>query len=192
MTADDARLIAEAAVFAARAHRFQRRDDTGDAYMVHLAEVAAACARHEPFDAILVAAAYLHDTVEDTEVTEKALRAAFGETVTEIVLEVTDPPGLKGKARRERQVSHTATASDRAKLIKIADKTSNLAELVEHPRGIAQIKNARRYADWAKRVVDVCRGLDAGMEDAFDSVHAQALEGLAAADEGKKKKDKGR
>lgn len=184
---DSARQIVEAMAFAAHAHAFQLRDDVGDAYVVHLAEVAASCARHEPFDPVLVTAALLHDTVEDTPVTEDALRGIFGDEVTDIVMEVTDPPGLKGKARRERQVTHMATASVRAKLIKIADKTSNVAELADHPKGIGKIKNAARYVDWSRRVVDVCRGSDAALEAEFDAVAARAEAGLARHAKEKKK-----
>jgi (p)ppGpp synthase/HD superfamily hydrolase len=168
----------EAFAFAAHAHAFQKRDDMGDAYVTHLAEVAASCARHEPFDPVLVTAAILHDTLEDTATTEDALRSAFGDEITEIVLEVTDPTELKGKARRERQVTHIATASMRAKLIKIADKTSNVAELADLPQGIGRVKRAQRYIDWSRRVVDVCRESDAMLEFAFDAALARAEAGV--------------
>ncbi len=169
-----AQTIAEAFAFAAHAHAFQRRDDMGDAYVTHLAEVAESCAHHEPFDLVLVVSAILHDTLEDTDVNEEQIRQRFGDAIAETVLDVTDPPGLKGKARRERQVSHTASASSRAKLIKIADKTSNVAELLGRPGGIGAARKPGRYLDWAERVVDVCRGSDARMEAAFDQMLARA------------------
>jgi GTP diphosphokinase / guanosine-3',5'-bis(diphosphate) 3'-diphosphatase len=181
---NSARQIVEAFAFAAHAHAFQKRDDMGDAYVIHLAEVAASCAQHEPFDPVLVTAAILHDTLEDTSVTEQALRERFGDDITDVVLEVTDPPGLKGKARRERQVAHIATASTRAKILKIADKTSNVAELADLPKGgIGKVKKARRYLEWSSRVVDVCRGSDADLEFAFDTALARAQAGLEIAKE---------
>jgi (p)ppGpp synthase/HD superfamily hydrolase len=182
---DSALQIVEATAFAAHAHAFQKRVDMGDAYVTHLAEVAASCARHEPFDPVLVIAALLHDTLEDTPVTEAALRELFGDEVTDLVLEVTDPPGLKGKERRERQVAHTVTASARAKIIKIADKTSNIAEMIECPQGIAKVKKPERYLEWSRRVVEVCRGSDPALEFAFDAVVARAEAACA-----KRKKEK--
>lgn len=173
MTQADARTIADAVAFAAEAHAGQKRGDGETPYINHPAEVAARCARAEPFDPVLVTACYLHDTVEDTAVTEDELRRRFGDAVTDLVMEVTDPPGLKGRARRQRQVDHTATASRRAKLIKIADKTSNVTELVTRPPVDETPKGMRKYLKWARAVVDVCRGLDAGMEAAFDAAAAR-------------------
>jgi (p)ppGpp synthase/HD superfamily hydrolase len=181
----DARMIVEAVLFAADAHAHMRRDDGKTPYFNHLAEVAAHCARHEPFDPVLVVAAYLHDTLEDTGATEPLLRERFGDEVAGVVMEVTDPPGLKGKARRQRQVEHAATSSLRARLIKIADKTSNVAELVEHPGKDETIAGMQKYLKWARAVVDACRGTDAGLELAFDTAAAR-LDTVIAAHAGRK------
>ena len=120
--AADNAMIAKAVLFAARAHDGIRREDKGDGYFIHLAEVAHMCAALEPFDPVLVAACYLHDAVEDTNVTEETVRSEFGDEIADLVMEVTDPPDLKGKARRERQVAHTAAAGPRVKRLKLADK----------------------------------------------------------------------
>lgn len=183
----EGRTIAEAVEFAAEAHAGQRLDNGKTPYFNHLAEVAARCARHEPFDPVLVTAAYLHDTVEDTGVTEELIRERFGDAVADLVMEVTDPPDLKGKARRQRQVDHAATSSERAKLIKIADKTSNVGELVDRPAKDETVKGMRKYLDWARAVVDACRGVDGDMEAAFDTA-AERLEAAIAARARKKKR----
>jgi len=182
----DQRMIAEAVEFAAEAHAGQRLDNGETPYFNHLAEVAARCARHEPFDPVLVTACYLHDTLEDTGATEAILRERFGDAVTDLVVEVTDPPELKGRERRQRQVDHAATSSLRAKLIKIADKTSNVSELVDRPARDETAKGMQKYLDWARAVVDACRGADAVMEEAFDAA-AGRLE-AAIATRNKKKK----
>lgn len=179
MTPADARLIADAVTFAANAHAGQHLDDGETPYFNHPADVAARCAGAEPFDPVLVAACYLHDTVEDTSVTESDLRRRFGDAVADLVIEVTDPPGLKGKARRQRQVDHTATASTRAKLLKIADKTSNVLQLVDRPGRDETAKGKRKYLDWARAVVAVCRGTDAGLEAAFDAAAARLEAAIA-------------
>lgn len=162
-------VIAQAVLFAAKAHDGIRREDRGDAYFNHLAEVAAMCAALEPFDPILVAACYLHDTVEDTDVTEADIRGRFGDEIADLVMEVTDPPGLKGKARRQRQVTHTAAAGPRVKRLKLADKTSNVEELIGLPGKRFDAKANAKYLKWSRRVVDVCRGLEPALEARFDA-----------------------
>ncbi|RLQ88411.1 HD domain-containing protein [Notoacmeibacter ruber] len=164
----ETRLVAEAALFAAQAHGFQTREDTGDSYLVHLAEVAAMVASIEPYDAVLHAAAWLHDTVEETAVTEEIIRERFGDEVANLVVDVTDPEGLKGKERRQRQVDHTAQCGERVKQLKIADKTSNTEEYLNLPEKRFDTKDAARYLKWAKRVVDVSRGTAPQLEERFD------------------------
>lgn len=161
--------IARAVAYAAKAHDGIVREDRGDAYFNHLAEVAAMCAELEPFDPVLVAACYLHDAIEDTNVTEADIRAEFGDEISELVMDVTDPPGLKGKARRERQVTHTAGAGPRVKRLKLADKTSNVEELIGLPARRFHAGANARYLKWARRVVDVCRGIEPKLEARFDA-----------------------
>jgi (p)ppGpp synthase/HD superfamily hydrolase len=73
------------------------REDIGDPYLVHLAEVAAMCASIKPLDPVLVAAAWLHDTLEYTDIDESALRDEFGEAVAALVADVGDLLGSKAK-----------------------------------------------------------------------------------------------
>ncbi|PWW01737.1 metal dependent phosphohydrolase [Hoeflea marina] len=156
-------------MFAARAHDGETRQDAGDAYVNHLAEVACICAGLEPFDPVLVAACYLHDAIEDTAVTETVLRAEFGDEIADLVMDVTDPPDLKGRERRERQVSHTAAAGPRVKRLKLADKISNVEELIGIQARRFKVKANARYLDWARRVVDVCRDVEPALDARFDA-----------------------
>lgn len=180
VTPRDIRQIAQAALFAAHAHKRQMREDMGDPYLVHLAEVAALCAGIKPLDPVLVAAAWLHDTLEYTDTDEAALREQFGEAVAALVADVSDPPGLKGKARRQRQVDHTAKAGLRTKRLKLADRTSNVEEVLNGPDERFRAKSAARYLKWSRRVVDVCRGVAPELEARFD----EAAAGLQARLEG--------
>jgi (p)ppGpp synthase/HD superfamily hydrolase len=173
MTETPEQTIARAVLFAARAHDGIKREDKGDAYFNHLAEVAAMCAALVPFDPVLVAACYLHDTVEDTEVTEETVRAEFGDEIADLVMDVTDPPGLKGKERRDRQVTHTAAAGSRVKRLKLADKTSNVEELIGLPARRFDATANAKYLKWSRRVVDVCRGLEPKLEARFDASAAK-------------------
>jgi guanosine-3',5'-bis(diphosphate) 3'-pyrophosphohydrolase len=177
-----ARLILDALEFAAHAQGTQRREDAGDSYLVHLAEVAAACGGHEPFDPVLVAAALLHDVVEDTEVTEADLRTRFGDEIADLVMEVTDPPDMPKANKQAIQAEHVSRASERARLLKIADKTSNVAELAALPAPATD--EIHDYLAGARLVVNACRGTDPRMEAAFDAVASRLEERLSKRPEG--------
>lgn len=179
VAAADARMIADAALFAARAHAGQIREDLREPYINHLAEVAAFLAALEPFDPVLVTAGWLHDVVEDTSFTLEDIRTLFGADVAELVNDVSDPPDLKGKVRRDRQVTHTMESGPRVKLLKLADKTSNVEELTGLPAARFDRKGNERYLKWARRVVAVCRGLAPELEARFDRA-AERLEGEIA------------
>ena len=77
--------------------------------------------------------ALLHDTVEDIQTSLAEIEAQFGARVAGIVAEVTDDKTLDKAERKRLQVSKAATKPEGAKLIKLADKISNLADILEHP-----------------------------------------------------------
>jgi len=169
-------LLAQAADFAARRHAGQRRKgEDGEPYINHLAEVAALLAEATGGeDIVLVLAGYLHDTLEDTETTYQEVSERFGPEVAAIVAEVTDDKSLPQKERKRLQVETTPKKSRRAKLLKIADKTSNLRGLVASPPKDWTAERLRDYVDWAEQVVRSCRGLNATLEVAFDAAHEAA------------------
>src|SRR5438309_5448417 len=117
------RLVSEAADLAARRHNGMARKGRGDEpYINHLAEVANLLAvATDGTDAELVAAGWLHDTVEDTGTTREELVREFSERVAALVLEVTDDMTLPKAQRRQRQIEDAPHKSPDAKLIKIAD-----------------------------------------------------------------------
>ena len=96
-------LVIRAIEFAAQKHRMQRRKDTdASPYINHpIALMHVLCVDGGVTDPVVLAAALLHDTIEDTETTEAELRAAFGDKSTDVVLEVTDDKELP-KAERKR------------------------------------------------------------------------------------------
>src|SRR3981081_3578810 len=122
------RLISEAADFAARRHTGTARKGRGnEPYINHLAEVADLLATvTDGADAELVAAGWLHDTIEDTETTREELAQKFGARVAALVVEVTDDMTLPKDQRRQQQIIDAPKKSPGAKLIKIADKISNI------------------------------------------------------------------
>jgi guanosine-3',5'-bis(diphosphate) 3'-pyrophosphohydrolase len=121
----------------------------------------------------VICAALLHDTVEDTETTETELREEFGEPITGIVMDVTDDTSLGKEARKEQQVEHAPHISAQAKLVKLADKISNLRDMATDPPADWDIERRREYFDWGKRVIDRLRGVHPGLEQLFDEAYAE-------------------
>jgi (p)ppGpp synthase/HD superfamily hydrolase len=145
----------------------------------HLAEVARLVAEAtEGKDTTAVLAALLHDAIEDTPTTREELEREFGREVADIVAEVTDDKSLPKAERKRLQVETAPRKSRRAKLVKIADKTSNLRSIAKSPPVDWDLKRQREYFDWAARVVAGCRGTNAVLERWFDEVHAAGLQAL--------------
>lgn len=171
---DTALLVLSAADFAAHAHRAQR--DKGPAagpYVNHVIEVARLLAEAgAPLPVVL--AGLLHDTIEDTGVTEAELAEKFGAEVAALVAEVTDDKALPKAERKALQVAKAPHKSAGAKMIKLADKTSNLRRLVRNPPDWP-LTRKQDYFAWATAVVAGCRGANAALEAAFDRAHAEGL-----------------
>lgn len=104
-------------------------------YIVHPLDVMSRLVRAGVSDQVTLAAAVLHDTVEDCGVTHEQLIDWFGPEVAAVVAEVTDPPGISKRKAKDLQVQKAPTMSARAKLVKLADKTANVADIVVHPPG---------------------------------------------------------
>ena len=149
--------VMRAVDFAARQHAQQRRKgEAGEPYVNHLTEVARLVSEAtEGSDPIAVMAAVLHDTVEDTGISSSELAAAFGPQVAGLVAEVTDDKSLEKSERKRLQIEHAAHISPQAKLIKIADKISNVRSIRSSPPPWGHDRK-RAYLDWAREVVDAC------------------------------------
>ena len=166
------RLVSEAADFAARRHSGMARKGRGnEPYVNHLAEVANLLATAtDGTDAELVAAGWLHDTIEDTETTREGLAQKFGERVAALVVEVTDDMTLaKGSAPAEanRRCAEQITAA--AKLIKTADKISNIRARILPRPSQDEREDLVDYLAWAEKVVAGCRGVNAALDRTFNA-----------------------
>jgi (p)ppGpp synthase/HD superfamily hydrolase len=174
------RLVSEAADLAARRHTGQQRKGRGnEPYINHLAEVANLLSiATEGKDAELVAAGWLHDTIEDTETTHQELARTFGERVAALVVEVTDDMTLPKHERRRRQIIDAPQKSPGARLIKIADKISNIrARIVPQPNQDER-DDLIDYLAWAEKVVAGCRGSNAVLDRMFDETVRAARSAL--------------
>jgi guanosine-3',5'-bis(diphosphate) 3'-pyrophosphohydrolase len=168
-------LFLKALAFAASKHRDQRRKDRqASPYINHpIALVDILVNEGDVTDSATLCAALLHDTIEDTETTPEELQALFGQRICDIVLEVTDDKGLIKSERKRMQIENAAQASVEAKRVKLADKTANLRDIANSPPTGWSLQRRQAYFDWARRVIDRLRGVDASLEAIFDQACAR-------------------
>jgi (p)ppGpp synthase/HD superfamily hydrolase len=173
-------LATRAADFAARRHvGIRRKGRAQEPYINHLAEVALLLSdATDGKDPILVAAGWLHDTIEDTETSREELAEKFGEDVALVVAECTDDKSLPKAERKRLQILHAPGKSERARMLKIADKTSNVRSLIASPPDQWERERLLDYIDWAEKVVAKCRGLNARLEAEFDQAAAMGRKTL--------------
>ena len=166
-------LVLLAAEFAARKHRNQRRKDPdATPYINHpLALARLLWTEGRVHDPVVIAAALLHDTIEDTRTTRTELIRAFGREVADVVAEVTDNKRLHKKTRKRLQIEHAPHLSRNAKLVKLADKTCNLRDVATNAPAGWSLERRRAYFTWAGHVVDGLRGTNARLERAFDRAY---------------------
>ena len=127
----DTQLLDRAIDFAVKAHAGTERRGKGFPYIVHPLEAMAIVATMTP-DQELLAAAALHDTVEDTEVTLESIREAFGDRVAALVEAESDKfiEGLSEedswRTRKQAAIDRIASAPYEAKMVALGDKLSNM------------------------------------------------------------------
>lgn len=129
-------------------------------------------------DPNLVIAALLHDAIEDQGVTSEMLADEFGAHVADIVIEVSDDKALPNEERKRRQVENAPKKSKGAKLIKLADKTSNLRAIASSPAADWSVERRLEYIEWAKAVVAGLRGTSPWLEQQFDEATERAMQSL--------------
>lgn len=172
------KLLIKALSFAANKHRNQRRKNV-DAfpYINHpISLVNILCNEAHITDINVICGALLHDTVEDTETTAEELAIEFGQAISDIVMEVTDDRSIEVKQERKQlQVEHASQISAQARLLKLADKISNLRDLTNDPPATWSLERRREYFDWAKQVIDELRGTHSGLEELFDQAYSERI-----------------
>ena len=174
---NELQLLIRALEFAAHKHRDQRRKDReASPYINHPITLLSILANEGSVtDVNALAAALLHDTLEDTETTEDELRQLFGDTITDIVLEVTDDKTLPKAQRKQEQIVNAARASYPARLVKLADKIANLRDVLQTPPASWSIERKRDYFAWSNQVLDGLRGTHPELERSFDALLARGI-----------------
>ncbi len=143
----DTDLLDRAIIFAVKAHHNTERRGKGFPYIVHPMEAVEIVATITP-DQELLAAAALHDTVEDTDVTVEQLRAEFGERIASLVASESDemPEGVSEEDswhdRKQAAINRLEAASHDAKIVALGDKLSNM-------RAIARDYKVKGDALWS-------------------------------------------
>lgn len=163
--------VLAAATFASKKHAKQfRKNASHEPYINHPLEVANILSLAGITDPDVLAAAILHDTVEDTATTMDELRHHFGERVAGIVAEVSDDKSLPKVERKRLQIEHAAHASFEAKLVKMADKISNLSSLSSDPPTTWSPEVVKGYVIWSFRVVESIRECNAVLDGMLGSI----------------------
>lgn len=137
-------MIEKARIFATAAHAAvgQMRKYTNEPYIVHPTEVANMVRGVSGTTPEMISAAYLHDVIEDTNITADTLREEFGDEITELVLWLTDvskPEDGNRAVRKAIDLAKVALAPPNAQTIKLADIISNVKSIVEHDPAFATI-----------------------------------------------------
>ena len=179
----DLELIRRAKDYAIKAHGDQTRKYTGEAYWLHLQEVATILLRYSA-PAPVVAAGWLHDTIEDTEVTYEHLVKDFDQVIAELVLEVSDvsrPEHGTRTMRKRLDRQYLAGASAYGQMIKCADTISNTKDIVEHDRGFARNRYIPEKVALMPMLVNVRQYRYPLWREAFDCVSKAEQELLRAA-----------
>ena len=156
--------------FAADKHRDQRRKSREACpYINHPIEVAEILSRVGGVtDLVTLQAAILHDTIEDTQTTGEELEVRFGIDIRRLVEEVSDNQRLPKAERKRLQIEHAPYLSPKAKLIKIADKISNVRDVTHSPPTHWPHQRRCEYLDWAEKVVAGLRGSNLAVDALFD------------------------
>jgi GTP diphosphokinase / guanosine-3',5'-bis(diphosphate) 3'-diphosphatase len=167
-------LVIRAVEFAAQKHRMQRRKDSdASPYINHpIALMHVLCIDGGVSDPVILAAAALHDTIEDTETAEEELRTTFGEEIAQIVVEMTDDKSLPKEERKLSQIEHAHRMSREGALVKLADKICNLRDMAVNPPLGWSLDRQVEYFDWAKAVVDELPQVSAALRAKFVSAYA--------------------
>jgi len=142
-------LLFRALEFAVRAHHGQRRKYSDTPYAWHPIRVAAILQTIEPDNTDLIAAGFLHDTLEDCRdtVSFDTLARRFNDTIANLVEEVTNVAPWKcgsRDVRKAREREHLAKASADGQTLKLADTIDNISRIARCPKQFADVYMAEK------------------------------------------------
>ena len=156
--------ISKALLFAIEKHSGQTRDDSKTPFISHPIAVCELLRENMIADTDTICAAYLHDTVEDTDATMEDISREFGKKITDLVFELTNDKSMPKPERDEKMVKYFSKASHGAKLIKLADRYHNLCSLNDTPWDISKKKT---YVEESKKLLESLHGTHENLEQLF-------------------------
>lgn len=175
-------LFIDAARFAAVRHTDQKRKGVyGEPYINHLLEVAHLLSLEGIDDPEVLAAAMLHDAVEDVGVTFDELQERFGKRVAALVREVTDDMRIHSDVRKQLEVAHAPNMSAAAQAIKVADKLSNVRAIYTSPPEGWSTERKCAYCDFARALVQRCPQAPPALVERFEKTHQETMRHMAHA-----------
>lgn len=143
-------IVVKARLFALKAHKDQKYGEFP--YSKHLEDVVNTLSTYYPEDTLsetVLAAAWLHDTIEDTEFTFKQIFEEFGRNIARIVFACTDEPGANRKERHARTYPKLMAAGREAIAVKLADRISNINHSLKHNHSMFEMYQ-KEYPDFKK------------------------------------------
>jgi guanosine-3',5'-bis(diphosphate) 3'-pyrophosphohydrolase len=166
--------------FASAKHQFQsRKGKSKPPYINHLIDVSYILHNVGSIkDEEVLAASILHDTIEDTDTSYNELKINFNERIANMVLDLTDDKTLSAIERKRQQVITAPKIHKLSKLIKLADKISNIKDITLDPPATWTNERMLNYLNWAKDVVDQIRGNNKAMEEMFDEWYNKGIHHL--------------
>ncbi len=168
------RLYFNALAFSHTAHKRQRRKNKeATPYINHPVRVATILFNAGERDAALLAAAVLHDVVEDCGVSKAQIAKKFGGEVAELVMEVTDDKTLPKDERKRLQIQHAPQLSGRAKKLKLGDKIANLEDTLRDGPADWSLDRKLDYCDHSYAVFKGLRGQNRTLDRQFRELYEQ-------------------
>jgi len=176
-------LLLAAIKFASDKHVSQRRKGCENIpYINHVIKVAYILQETgKETNPQVLAAAVLHDVIEDTNTTEEELSGLFGNLVASLVKEVTDDMTLTYDDRKRFQIKKAPFLTNDVKKIKIADKIANIHDILNCPLSWSN-RRKRMYVDWSEKVIEGCRGVNQLLDKSFDEIVLKAKDILIEED----------
>lgn len=179
MNDSNTKILIAAINYAADKHRDQRRKGKHALpYINHPIKVMHELSRHQIIDSTALTAAVLHDVIEDTDTPINELEALFGLEIANTVAQLSDNKRLSANKRKALQVKNAPELTHKAKLIRIADKTSNLHDIIHYPPEW-NVQRKIKYFMWAEQVVLACGKTHQELEKSFWKVYNSGLEYFA-------------
>ncbi len=170
--------IRRASQYAAKQHKGQFRGDGVTPYIQHPLGVMKILRDAGIHDSDTMVAAILHDTIEDTSTTKKDISRRFGAQVAKIVHEVTNNPEYDKEQTKRAQITEGKSRCLEANMVKVADKTYNLRDMIAAPPNWTREKKIAK-TEHAKEVVEAMPNIPAKLKAAFDYAYREAMNTLS-------------